>query len=254
MIFDSHAHYDASQFDADRDIVLSALPEKGVVGVINCADCLESAKRSAVLCEQYPFMYMAAGVHPESAALVDETRLEAELTPFLQYEKTVAVGEIGLDYYYEDACPREKQLSVFETQLKLAKQWDKPVIVHDRDAHADTLTLLQKHRPRGVVHCFSGSVEMMKELVKLGLYIGLGGVVTFKNARVPVEVAKEIPLDHLLLETDAPYMAPVPFRGKRNDSTLIAYTAEKIGEIRGLPTDEILRITVENTRRLFHIV
>ncbi len=253
MIFDSHAHYDASQFDADREMLLSTLPEKGVVGVINCADCLESAKRSAALCEQYPFMYMAAGVHPESAAPVDETRLEAELSPFLSLAKTVAVGEIGLDYYYEDACPREKQLSVFETQLEIAKKWDLPVIVHDREAHGDTLRLLQKYRPRGVVHCFSGSVEMMKELVNLGLYIGLGGVVTFKNARVPVEVAKVIPLDRLLLETDAPYMAPVPFRGKRNDSSLISYTAEKIGEIKEMDPAEILRVTAENTRRLFRI-
>lgn len=253
MIFDSHAHYDASQFDADRETLLSSLPEKGVQGVINCADCLESAVRSQKLCEQYPFFYMAAGVHPESAALVDETTLEGELSPFLQYEKTVAVGEIGLDYYYEDACPREKQRSVFETQLEIAKKWDKPVIIHDRDAHADTLALLQKHRPRGVVHCFSGSVEMMKELLKLDLYIGLGGVVTFKNARVPVEVAKEIPLDRLLLETDAPYMAPTPFRDKRNDSSLISFVAEKIGEIRGLSADDVLRITWENTRRLFHI-
>jgi TatD DNase family protein len=253
MIFDSHAHYDASQFDEDRETLLSSLPEKGVQGVINCADCLESAVRSQKLCEQYPFFYMAAGVHPESAALVDETTLEGELSPFLQYEKTVAVGEIGLDYYYEDACPREKQRSVFETQLEIAKKWDKPVIVHDRDAHADTLALLQKHRPRGVVHCFSGSAPMMKELLKLDLYIGLGGVVTFKNARVPVEVAKEIPLDRLLLETDAPYMAPTPFRGKRNDSSLISFVAEKIGEIRGLSADDVLRITSENTRRLFHI-
>lgn len=253
MIFDSHAHYDASQFDADRETLLSSLPEKGVQGVITCADCVESAKRCVTLCETYPFVYMAAGVHPESAALVDETALEGELSPFLQYEKTVAVGEIGLDYYYEDACPREKQRQVFETQLEIAKKWDKPVIIHDRDAHADTLELLQKHRPRGVVHCFSGSVPMMKELVKLDVYIGLGGVVTFKNARVPVEVAKEIPLDRLLLETDAPYMAPTPFRGKRNDSSLISLVAEKIGEIRGLSAEEVLRVTAQNTRRLFGI-
>ena len=252
-IFDSHAHYDAAAFQEDAAQVLSALPKAGVCGVINCADCLESAARSKALCEQYPFMYMAAGVHPEQAVDVDTDTLETALLPYLQYEKTVAVGEIGLDYYWEDACPRDKQLQVFEKQLQLAQKYDLPVIVHDREAHADTLSLLRKYRPRGVVHCFSGSVETMKEIVALGMYIGLGGVVTFKNARVPVEVAAAVPLDRLLSETDAPYMAPVPFRGKRCDSTLIPYTAAKIAEVRGMQTEEILRITAQNARRLFGV-
>lgn len=250
-IFDSHAHYDATAFDEDRDALLASLPTAGVCGVINCADCLESAARSKTLCKTYPFIYMAAGVHPEQAVAVNVDTLEDSLLPYLQYEKTVAVGEIGLDYYWEDACPKDKQLLVFEKQLEIAQKYDLPVIVHDREAHADTLSLLKKYRPRGVVHCFSGSVETMKEIVALGMYIGLGGVVTFKNARVPVEVAKAVPLDRLLSETDAPYMAPVPMRGKRCDSTLIPYAAAKIAEVRGMDTEELLHITAENARKLF---
>ncbi len=252
-IFDSHAHYDSGAFDEDRDAVLTALPQKGVRGVINCADTLESAARGVKLCEQYPFMYMAAGVHPESAADVDVDTLEAALTPYLTAPKTVAVGEIGLDYYWEDACPREKQLIVFEKQLQIAQKFDLPVIVHDREAHADTVRLLRQYRPRGVVHCFSGSVETMKEIVSIGMYIGLGGVVTFKNAKNPVEVAAAVPLDRLLLETDAPYMAPVPYRGKRCDSSLIPLAAEKIAQVRGMTAEEILHITAKNACTLFKI-
>ncbi len=252
-IFDSHAHYDAEAFNDDRDAVLASLPAAGVCGVINCADCLESAARSKALCEAYPFIYMAAGVHPEQAAAVDVDALEDALLPYLQYAKTVAVGEIGLDYYWENACPKDKQRAVFEKQLQIAQKYGLPVIVHDREAHADTLSLLKKYRPRGVVHCFSGSVETMREIVSLGMYIGLGGVVTFKNARVPVEVATAVPPDRLLSETDAPYMAPVPFRGKRCDSTLIPYAAAKIAELRGMEMEEILHITAENARRLFGV-
>ena len=252
-IFDSHAHYDSDAFDADRDRLLADLPSKGVCGVINCADTLASAARSAKLCEKYPFMYMAAGVHPENAAHVDTATLKADLAPFLTLPKTVAVGEIGLDYHWEDACPREKQLEVFEAQLQIAREYDLPVIVHDREAHADTMRLLQKYRPRGVVHCFSGSVETMRETVAIGMYIGLGGVVTFKNARVPVEVAAAVPLDRLLLETDAPYMAPVPYRGKRCDSSMIPLAAEKIAALRGKTAQEILRMTAENVYTLFQI-
>lgn len=252
-IFDSHAHYDSGAFDEDRDSLLLSLSEKGVCGVINCADTLESAARSVKLCEQYPFMYMAAGVHPENAANVNVATLKEDLAPYLALPKTVAVGEIGLDYYWEDACPRDKQLQVFEAQLQIAKDYDLPVIVHDREAHADTVRLLQQYRPRGVVHCFSGSVETMREIVSIGMYIGLGGVVTFKKARVPVEVAAAVPLDRLLLETDAPYMAPVPFRGKRCDSSMIPLLAEKIAGLRGLTAEELLRTTAQNVRTLFKI-
>ncbi len=252
-IFDSHAHYDSGAFDEDRDSLLAALPQKGVCGVINCADTLASAARCVKLCEQYPYFYMAAGIHPENAANVDTETLEADLTPYLTAPKTVAVGEIGLDYYWEDACPRDKQLEVFEKQLQIAQKFDLPVIVHDREAHADTVRLLRQYRPRGVVHCFSGSVETMKEIVSLGMYIGLGGVVTFKNAKTPVEVAAAVPLNRLLLETDAPYMAPVPFRGKRCDSSMIPLAAEKMAEVRGMTAEEILHITAQNARTLFKI-
>lgn len=253
MIFDSHAHYDAHAFDEDRDALLSSLPAQNVCGVIDCADTLASCARNLTLCKTYPFMYMAAGVHPENARDIDLARLEQDLLPFLQYEKTVAVGEIGLDYHWLEDCPKDKQQKVFAEQLRIATAHNLPVIVHDREAHADTLQFLQKYRPRGVVHCFSGSVQTMREIVKLGMYIGLGGVVTFKNARVALEVAAAVPLDRLLLETDAPYMAPVPFRGKRCDSTLIPYAAAKIAAVRGTDTDEILRITAENARRLFGV-
>jgi len=252
-IFDSHAHYDSGAFDEDRDALLVSLPEKGVCGIINCADTLDSAARSLKLCEKYPFMYMAAGVHPENAACVNVDTLESDLIPFLTAEKTVAVGEIGLDYYWEDACPRDKQLEVFEKQLQIAQKYNLPVIVHDREAHADTVRLLKQYRPRGVVHCFSGSVETMREIVSIGMSIGLGGVVTFKNAKTPVEVAAAVPLDRLLLETDAPYLAPVPYRGKRCDSSLIPLAAEKIAEVRGMDKEDLLRITAENTRALFKI-
>ena len=167
--------------------------------------------------------------------------------------KMVAVGEIGLDYHWLDACPKDRQQEVFGLQLELARELSLPVVVHDREAHADTLSFLRQYRPAGVVHCFSGSWETAKEILNLGMYIGLGGVVTFKNARHPVEVAKNIPLDRLLLETDCPYMAPVPFRGKRNDSSLIAYVAERIGEVRGQPAEEILQAAEANARRLFAI-
>ena len=163
----------------------------------------------------------------------------------------VALGEIGLDYHYDDMAPKEVQRNLFERQLLLAKRKGLPVLVHDRDAHGDTLDLLRRHRPFGVVHCFSGSVEMMREVVALGMYVGLGGAVTFKNARVPLEVARAVPLERLLLETDAPYMAPVPFRGKRCDSTMIAFTAEKIAELRAVPVQELLDATCENAKRFF---
>ncbi len=252
-IFDSHAHYDSGAFDEDRHSVLAALPQKGVCGVINCADTLESAARNVKLCEQYSYFYMAAGVHPENAAAVDTAALEADLAPYLAAPKTVAVGEIGLDYYWEDACPRDKQVEVFEKQLQIAQKFDLPVIVHDREAHADTVRLLRQYRPRGVVHCFSGSVETMREIVSIGMYIGLGGVVTFKNAKTPVEVAAAVPLDRLLLETDAPYLAPVPFRGKRCDSSMIPLAAEKIAAVRGMTAEEILSVTAKNVRTLFKI-
>lgn len=253
MIFDSHAHYDSEQFDADRaELLGSVLPQKGVCGVINMSADFESLDQTVKLCEEYDYIYGAVGIHPECANDLPEGWLQ-KVERLLSHPKIVAVGEIGLDYYWEDACPREKQKEVFIAQLELAAKYQKPVVIHDREAHGDMMDILRKYRPKGVVHCFSGSVELARETIALGLYIGLGGVVTFKNARHSVEVAKEIPLDRLLTETDAPYMAPVPFRGKRCDSTMIPYDAAKIAEVRGISAQEVLTAAAENACRLFGI-
>ena len=250
-IFDSHAHYDDARFSDDLPELLASLPAKGVVGVISCGVNTETAQFAAHLAATYDYIYAAAGFHPLNLEDVPENPTEI-LRELLKNPKTVAVGEIGLDYYYEKAS-RDAQLRLFEQQLQVANELSLPVIVHDREAHEDTLRLLKQYKPRGVVHCFSGSVEMAKEVLKLGMYIGLGGAVTFKNAVKPVEVAKIVPQDRLLVETDAPYMTPVPFRGKRCDSGHIAYTAARLSEIRGEDTQALLDYTAENARRLFGI-
>ena len=250
-IFDSHAHYDSEQFDSDREQLLGwVLPEQGVVGIVNMAADLQSCQTTLELTRRYNYICGAAGVHPEEARELPEDWL-SQVRRYLQEPKMVAVGEIGLDYHWLDACPKERQQEVFAAQLELAQELALPVVIHDREAHGDTVEFLRKYRPRGVVHCFSGSWETAREILGLGMYIGLGGVVTFKNARHAVEVAQNIPLDRLLLETDAPYMAPVPHRGKRNDSSLIPLVAEKIGELRGLEAQAVLDITAENAARLF---
>ena len=250
-IFDSHAHYDSSAFDGDRDEVLIGLKSRGVCGVINCATDLETARISLSLAEKYPFIYAAVGMQPQEITASGGFK-EEDFLPLLSHEKCLAVGEIGLEYHY-DCAPKEVQLDIFSRQLDIARRVSLPVIVHDREAHADTLRLLQKHRVRGVVHCFSGSVEMMREVVKMGMYIGLGGAVTFKNARVPLEVAKNVPIDRLLLETDCPYMTPAPHRGERNDSSLIRLTAERIAEVRNMSADEAISASRENVRALFGV-
>lgn len=250
-IFDSHAHYDDARFSEDVYDLLDTLPEKGVSGVISCGVNAESTRFAQALAQKYDYIYAAAGFHPLNLEDVPENA-ETVLCELLKDPKTVAVGEIGLDYHYEKES-RTEQLALFEMQLRLAKELDLPVIVHDREAHDDTLRLLKEIQPTGVVHCFSGSVEMAKEILKLDMYIGLGGAVTFKNAVKPVEVAAMVPAERLLLETDAPYMTPVPFRGKRCDSSLIAYTAARIADIRGVDTRALCTQTEINTRRLFGI-
>ena len=250
-IFDSHAHYNDEQFDIDRDALLASLPEAGIVGIINCGTDVESSIASIEMAEKYPFVYAACGYHPESALEFNEERL-SEIEKMLSHEKCVAVGEIGLEYHY-DFVPKDVQKYVFEKHLELAVKYDMPVIVHDREAHADTLELLKKYNPKGVLHCYSGSAEMAKEILKMGMYIGLGGAATFKNAIKPVEVAEMIPLDRLLLETDCPYMAPVPMRGKRNNSAYISYVADKIAGIKNIPVQDLLEITSENAMNLFNI-
>lgn len=250
---DSHAHYDDQQFDCDRESLLgSLLGEKGVAAIINCSSTIDSIEKTIELTRLYPQIYGAVGIHPECAGeLPNDWLLRVEQAA--GKEKIAAIGEIGLDYYYEDMCPRDRQKEVFLSQLELAKKLQLPVILHDREAHGDMMDILRSHRPKGVLHCFSGSKEMALEAVSLGLYIGLGGVVTFKNARHSTQVAAAIPLDRLLLETDCPYLAPVPFRGKRNDSSLIPYAAAKIAELRGIDLNTLFKACEENTRRLFDI-
>lgn len=250
-IFDTHAHYDDERFQEDLDELLDVLPAKGVSGVISCGVNAETTRFAQKLAQEYGYIYAAAGFHPLNLEDVPENA-EAVLRALLQAKKTVAVGEIGLDYHYEKDS-REEQLKLFEMQLRVAKDLDLPVIVHDREAHEDTLRLLKQYKPKGVVHCFSGSVEMAKEILKLGMYVGLGGAVTFKNAVKPVEVAKILSADRLLLETDAPYMTPVPFRGKRCDSSLIAYTAERIAALRGVDAQTLCEQTEKNAKELFGI-
>lgn len=249
-IFDSHAHYDDDWFDEDRDELLASIQNKGVCGIVNNSVNLETAAKSIEFAEKYDFMYAAVGFHPENIENMPENYLDS-LAKLCEHKKVVAIGETGLDYHWE--TPRDIQKIVFEEQIKLSLDLDMPLVVHDREAHGDTFDYLRKYKPKALVHCFSGSVELMREAVKMGMYISLGGVVTFKNARQSVEVASEIPLDRLLLETDAPYMAPVPFRGKRCDSSMILYSAEKIASLRNIGIQELLDITCENAKRFYGI-
>ncbi len=252
LIFDAHAHYDDAAFDADREQLLSSLPDKGICCVMNAAVDIKTSVFGIEYSEKYPFIYTTVGYHPQNADLAPDGYLDS-LRDFAKHEKVKAIGEIGLDYHYDDGPDREIQLKIVTEQILLANELDLPIVFHDRDAHADTLELLKKHKPKGLVHCFSGSVEMLKEIMKLGLSISLGGVVTFKNARVPLEVAEAVPLDRLLLETDAPYMTPVPFRGKRCDSSMITYTAERIAQIKGISVEELLTATRDNAYNLYGI-
>ena len=249
-IFDAHAHYDDAWFDADRDEVLTALPEKGVCGVVNNAVDLDSAARVIALAERYPHCYAAVGFHPENLESLPDDYLD-RVAALTRHPKVVAVGETGLDYHWD--IPKPLQQRVFREQIDLSLDLRMPIVVHDREAHGDVFDLLRRRRPKALVHCFSGSVELAREAVRLGCYISLGGVVTFKNARHSLEVASDIPLDRLLLETDAPYMAPVPFRGKRCDSSMIVYAAEKIAALRRIGVQELLDITAENARAFFGI-
>ena len=251
MLFDTHAHYDDDRFSEDADILFSEFQAKGVAYIVNCATDINSCKKSKLFAEKYDYIYFSSGVHPHESENVNKTYLD-DLKSFASHKKCVAIGEIGLDYHY-DFSDRATQLKVFEEQLILAKELNLPVIIHDRDAHADTLNLLKKYKPEGILHCFSGSVESAKEILNLGMYIGLGGAVTFKNAKKPVEVAKYVPDDRLLLETDCPYMTPVPFRGQRNDSTYISYTAEFIASIRNTDTQVLLDLTAKNAKKVFKI-
>ncbi len=249
LIFDSHAHYDDERFDGLRDELLCDLNKNGVCGIVTCGCDSKSCHNAIDLAEKYDFVYAAVGIHP---GCIDSGTSIDEIERFARHEKCVAIGEIGLDYYWEP-YDSEAQKQLFIKQIELAKKLDLPVIVHDRDAHADTLEILKEYKPKGVVHCFSGSPEMAAEILKIGMYIGVGGVVTFKNAKRLPETVALIPDDRLLTETDAPYLSPVPYRGETNHSGYITLTAAKIAEIRGKSAEEILHLATKNAKTLFGI-
>ena len=253
MLFDTHAHMDDQAFDADRDELIASLPQQGVGLVMNPGCSLASSKNADVLSRQYDFLYAAVGSHPDAADEVNEAVLEEYRELCRNNPKIKAIGEIGLDYHYED-IPREIQLKAFRAQMALAAELNLPVIVHEREAHADGMAVVDEFPTvKGVFHCYSGSAEKAAELVKRGWYIGFTGVLTFKNARKALEVAASIPLDRLVMETDCPYMAPEPFRGKRNHPGYLYRMAERLAELRGLSVEEIQRITTENGKRLYRI-
>lgn len=254
MLFDTHAHLDDRAFDDDREALLASLPESGI-GLLMNPGCSRSSSRAASkLAMEHDFVYAAAGSHPDAADEVDDAVLEEYRKLCKLNPKIKAIGEIGLDYHYED-IPREIQQRAFTAQLALARELDLPVIVHERDAHADGMEIIRRFpEVTGVFHCYSGSAEMARQLTELGWYIGFTGVLTFQNARRALEAAAAIPIDRIVLETDCPYMAPAPFRGRRNDPRYLYRMAEKLAEVRDLPVEEIHRITYENGKRLYRIV
>ena len=253
QLFDTHAHYDAEQFDADRDELIKNLPEKGVALVVNPGCDIPTSRKALELAKRYDYIYAAVGYHPESCAPYQESELNI-LREMANDPKVVAIGEIGLDYYWEENPPRELQQQVFRAQMELARELGLPVIVHDREAHADSLAIIREFpEVKGVFHCFSGSAEMAKELVKMGWMISFTGVLTYKNARKAVEAAEAVPIESVMIETDAPYMAPVPHRGERCDSSLVVHTCEKLAEIKNISTEDCAWITMENGKRFFGI-
>ena len=253
MLFDTHAHMDDRAFDTDRAELLAALPSQGLALVMNPGCSLSSSRNADALSKEYDYIYAAVGSHPDAADEVNEEVLEQYRLLCRANPKIKAIGEIGLDYHYED-IPRDLQKAAFRMQMKLAEELKLPVIVHEREAHADALEILEEFPTvTGVFHCYSGSAEMAKELVSRGWYIGFTGVLTFKNAKKAVEVAKALPHDRLVLETDCPYMAPEPYRGKRNCPGYLYRMAEKLSEIWGLPVEQVQAITLENGKRLYHI-
>ena len=253
MLFDTHAHMDDRAFDVDRYELIASLPEQGVCLVMNPGCSLASSRNADALSRKFDFLYAAVGSHPDAADEVNEAVLEEYRELVRQNPKIKAIGEIGLDYHYED-IPRELQLKAFRAQMALAAELDLPVIVHERDAHADGMAVIDEFPTvKGVFHCYSGSAEMAAQLIKRGWYIGFTGVLTFKNARKALEVAASIPLDRLVLETDCPYMAPEPFRGKRNHPGYLYRMAEQLAQLRGVSVEEIYRITTENGKRLYRI-
>ncbi len=251
-LFDTHAHYDDEQFDEDRDALLTSMQENGVRCIVNAASNLESSKKALGLAEKYPFIYASVGVHPHDTELMDDETV-GKLQTLLSHPKAVAVGEIGLDYYY-DHSPREIQQKRFREQLELAAQVKLPVIIHEREAARDTLDILSEFpQVTGVVHCYSGSWETAKILLDKGWYLSFTGVITYKNARRSHEVIEKMPRDRIMIETDSPYLAPVPMRGRRNSSLNLKYTAEKLAELLQMQPEEAAALTLANGLRFFGI-
>ncbi len=257
MIFDTHTHYDDEQFEEDRDALLHSLAESGVGAIANMGASMRGAKDSVALAKKYPFAYAAVGIHPDHAKELNEEEF-AVLKALAAEEKVVAIGEIGLDYYW-DSTEREDQKYWFKRQLDLAEELNLPVVIHSRDAAADTLDIMKEAYTQsgqtltGVIHCFSYGMEIAQEYLKMGFYLGVGGVATFKNGRKLKEVIEVTPLNKIVLETDCPYLAPVPFRGKRNSSEKLHYVVSAIAEIKGVSEEEVERITWENACRLYRL-
>ena len=251
MIFDTHAHYDDGQFDEDRAELLASMAENGVGTIVNVSASYASCERVTDMARDYPFLYAAVGVHPDEEGDLNEESFSRMKALFTR-EKVVGVGEIGLDYYWEKES-HEIQKKWFIRQLELAGELGLPVVIHSREAAADTMEIMKRYAKglKGVIHCYSYSREMAKEYVKMGFYIGVGGVVTFKNARKLKETVEEIPLASIVLETDCPYLAPVPYRGKRNHSAYIRYVAEEVARLKGLSCEEVIRQTEKNAKELY---
>ena len=254
MIFDTHAHYDSEQFEEDRQVLLSSMPENGIGTIVNVCASADELSRTIALAEEYPFIYGAVGVHPDDAPLITPEVLQ-KVRELSRHPKVVAIGEIGLDYYWhKEEAEHKLQQETFRAQLEIAREEKLPFMVHSRDAAEDTLSIVREYVQKGmyggIIHCFSYSVEIAREYLKMGLYLGIGGVVTFQNSRKLKEVVREAPLSQLLLETDCPYLAPVPYRGKRNSSLYLPYVAQAIAELKGITMQEVIDATEENARRL----
>lgn len=258
MLFDTHAHYDDARFDADRDALLRAMPENGVGLILNPGCDVETSRKALSYAQTYPHVYAAVGYHPENIeGLSDEAVADGlrEIEAMAADPRVRAIGEIGLDYYWvKDPAERKRQQEVFRAQMRMAGRLGLPVIVHDREAHLDCLTIAEQYpNVRGVFHCYSGSAEFAQRLLDLGWYISFTGVITFKNAKKALDVIRMMPMDRIMVETDAPYMAPEPYRGKRNSSLYVHRMVETIAEVKGLPVEEVVRMTTENGKRLFGI-
>ena len=253
MLFDSHAHYNDDRFDGDRDEILSSMRENNVGLIMNSCSNLDELPDITALCEKYDFIYGSAGIHPHDVSGMTENDIDS-LREYLKHPKIKAVGEIGLDYYYDNS-PRDEQRKWFARQIELAVETDMPIVIHDRDAHKDCMDIVRAYKDniKGEFHCYAGSVEMAREILDWGMYIALGGSLTFKNSVKPREVAAYVPLDMLLIETDCPYLTPVPHRGKRNSSLYMHYVAEMIAEIKGVTVKDVEDATWNNAKKLFNI-